>query len=93
MNKAELIEHIANKAKTNKKQANQVIDSFTEAVVETLKTGDRVTIVGFGSFSVKERAARNGRNPLTGTSLKLKAKKVPKFKAGKEFAEALNKKK
>ena len=93
MNKAELIEKIAKDANMTKVQANEAIDSFTSAVVATLKKGDTVTLVGFGTFSVTARAARNGRNPQTGATIKIKARKVPKFKAGKDFSESINKKK
>lgn len=86
MNKAELIDKIAKDAGVTKVQANDALDSFTSAVVSTLKKGNRVTLVGFGTYSVSERAARNGRNPQTGAVIKIKARKVPKFKAGKEFA-------
>ena len=93
MNKAELIEKIANDANMTKGRANEAIDSFTSAVVATLKKGEKVTLVGFGTFSVTARAARNGRNPQTGATIKIKARKVPKFKAGKDFSESINKKK
>ena len=86
MNKAELIDKISKDSGITKVQANEALDSFTNAVVTTLKKGDRVTLVGFGTFSVSERAARNGRNPQTGAVIKIKARKVPKFKAGKEFS-------
>ncbi len=86
MNKAELIDMIAKDSGITKTQANEAVDSFTNAVVSSLKKGDRVTLVGFGTFSVSERAARNGRNPQTGEVIKIKARKVPKFKAGKEFS-------
>ena len=86
MNKAELIDKISKDAGITKVQANEALDSFTDSVIATLKKGDRVTLVGFGTFSVSERAARNGRNPQTGAVLKIKARKVPKFKAGKEFS-------
>lgn len=86
MNKAELIDVIAKDAGLTKTQANEAIDSFTSAVIGALKKGDRVTLVGFGTFSVSERSARSGRNPKTGEVIKIKAKKVPKFKAGKEFS-------
>jgi len=82
MNKAELIEKIAGDADISKKQANAALDSFTEAVAKTLKKGAKVTLVGFGTFSVSKRAARTGRNPQTGAVIKIKAKKVAKFKAG-----------
>lgn len=90
MNKAELIDKIAKDADVTKVQANAALDSFTSAVVTTLKKGDRVTLVGFGTFSVSERAARNGRNPQTGAVIKIKARKVPKFKAGKEFSTKIS---
>lgn len=86
MNKAELIDQLAKDADITKTQANAAIDSFTSTVVKALKKGDRVTLVGFGTFSVAERSARSGRNPKTGAVIKIKAKKVPKFKAGKDFA-------
>lgn len=86
MNKAELIEKIAKDAGVTKVQANDVLDSFTNAITNTLKKGDRVTLVGFGTFAVSERAARNGRNPQTGAIIKIKARKAPKFKAGKHFS-------
>ena len=90
MNKAELIEQISKNAGITKTQANEVIESFTGAVSATLKKGDTVTLVGFGSFSVSSRAARNGRNPQTGETIKIKARKVPKFKAGKEFKDKIS---
>lgn len=93
MNKAELIDKISADAGITKVQANEAIDSFTSAVIATLKKGDRVSLVGFGTFSVSARAARNGRNPQTGATIKIKALKVPKFKAGKGFSESINKKK
>jgi DNA-binding protein HU-beta len=93
MNKAELIDKIAKDAGITKVQANEALDSFMTAVVSTLKKGDRVTLVGFGTFSVSERAARNGRNPQTGAVIKIKARKVPKFKAGKEFSTKISGKK
>jgi len=93
MNKAEMIDKIAKDAGVTKTQANDAIDSFTNCVVASLKKGDRVTLVGFGTFSVSERAARNGRNPQTGEVIKIKARKVPKFKAGKEFSTKISGKK
>ena len=89
MNKAELISKLADDAGITKTQANTSLDSFVEAVTKTLKGGGKVTLVGFGTFSVSKRAARNGRNPQTGAVIKIKAKKVAKFKAGKELSAKL----
>ncbi|MEI6087669.1 MAG: HU family DNA-binding protein [Bacteroidota bacterium] len=86
MNKAELIAQIAEDAGLTKTQANAALDSFVDTVTKTLKKGDKVTLVGFGTFSVSKRAARIGRNPQTGATIKIKAKKVARFKAGKELA-------
>jgi DNA-binding protein HU-beta len=86
MNKAELIAQIAEDASITKTQANAALDSFVDTVTKTLKKGDKVTLVGFGTFSVSKRAARTGRNPQTGATIKIKAKKVARFKAGKELA-------
>jgi len=86
MNKAELIEKISEDAEISKKEAGAALDSFTDAVAKALKKGDKVTLVGFGTFSVSKRAARTGRNPQTGAAIKIKAKKVAKFKAGSELA-------
>ncbi len=81
MNKAELISKLSEDAGITKTQANATVDSFVEAVTKTLKGGGKVTLVGFGTFSVSKRAARNGRNPQTGQVIKIKAKKVAKFKS------------
>lgn len=89
MNKAELITKLADDTGITKTQANDALDSFIEAVTKTLKGGGKVTLVGFGTFSVSKRAARNGRNPQTGAVIKIKARKVAKFKAGKELAGKL----
>jgi DNA-binding protein HU-beta len=89
MNKAELVAKLADDAGISKTQANSTLDSFIEAVTKTLKAGGKVTLVGFGTFSVSKRAARTGRNPQTGATIKIKAKKVAKFKAGKELASKL----
>jgi len=86
MNKAELVTKIADDASITKSQANAAMDSFVEAVTKTLKGGGKVTLVGFGTFSVSKRAARTGRNPQTGAVIKIKAKKVARFKAGKELS-------
>ena len=89
MNKAELVAKLSEDAELSKTQANAVLDSFIEAVTKTLKSGGKVTLVGFGTFSVTKRAARTGRNPQTGATIIIKAKKVAKFKAGKELAAKL----
>jgi DNA-binding protein HU-beta len=86
MNKAELIAQLAEDAGITKTQANATLDSFIATVTKTLKKGDKVTLVGFGTFSVTKRAARTGRNPQTGATIKIKAKKVARFKAGKELS-------
>ena len=91
MNKAELIEAIANGAKLTKAEAGRALDATIEAVSKGLKKGDRISLVGFGSFSVAKRAARLGRNPQTGKEIKIAAKKVVKFKAGTELAGNVNK--
>jgi DNA-binding protein HU-beta len=90
VNKTELIEHIAAKSDISKPAATRALTSVIEAVKKTLKKGDTVTLVGFGTFSVSKRAARMGRNPRTGAALKIKAAKVPRFKAGKGLKDALN---
>ena len=86
MNKAELIDAIASEAKITKADANRALDAFMNATTKSLKKGDRVALVGFGTFSVAKRSARNGRNPQTGKPIKIAAKKVAKFKAGAELA-------
>jgi len=86
MNKTELIAKIAGDAGITKLQATTTLNSFIEGVTKTLKKGDRLTLVGFGTFSVSKRAARKGRNPFTGEAIKIKAKKVAKFKASKELS-------
>lgn len=89
MNKAELISQIAEDAGITKTQANTALDSFVTAVTKTLKKGDKVTLVGFGTFSVSKRNARNGRNPQTGEVIKIKARRVARFKAGKDLSGKL----
>lgn len=91
MNKGELIEKISKDAKITKGQASDSLDSFLNAVVTTLTKGGKVTLVGFGTFSVSKRLARKGRNPRTGKEINIKAKKVAKFKAGTELAKKVNK--
>lgn len=89
MNKAELIEAIASDAKMTKADAKRALDAFIGATTGALKTGDRVALVGFGSFSVTQRAARKGRNPQTGKEIKIAAKKVVKFKPGNDLSSAV----
>ncbi len=91
MNKGELIEKIAKDAKLTKSQAGDALDSFLNSVTGTLSKGGKVTLVGFGTFSVFKRASRKGRNPKTGKEITIKAKKVAKFKAGAELAKKVNK--
>jgi DNA-binding protein HU-beta len=86
MNKADLIAKISDDTGITKTQANAALDSFTEAVTKTLKGGGKVTLVGFGTFRVSKTKARKGRNPQTGAEINIKAKKVARFKAGKELA-------
>jgi DNA-binding protein HU-beta len=86
MNKAELIDGIATEAKITKADAQRAVDGIIESSTKALKKGEKITLVGFGSFSVVKRAARNGRNPQTGKAIKIAAKKVVKFKAGAELA-------
>jgi len=93
MNKTELIEAIASKADISKKDAEAALKATIESIEGALAKGDKVTLVGFGTFAVKERAARQGRNPATGKTIKIKASKAPSFKAGKEFKDKVNKKK
>ncbi len=90
MNKSELIDAIAEAANLTKADAGRALDGAVAAVTGALKAGDAVTLVGFGTFSVKERAARTGRNPQTGKEIKIKASKTPSFKAGKGLKDAVN---
>ena len=89
MTKAELVAKIAEDAGITKIAATAALDSFMEGVTKSLKDGDKLTLVGFGTFSVSKRAARIGRNPFTGEQIKIKAKKVAKFKASKELSAKL----
>jgi len=89
MNKATLIAQMAEKSGLERKQAEKALDAFIETVTEALKSGDKVQLVGFGSFEVKERAAHSGRNPATGETIEIPASKSPVFKAGKTFKDAL----
>jgi DNA-binding protein HU-beta len=90
MNKAELIDAIADSAELSKASAARALDSAIESITKALKKGDTITLVGFGTFSVRKRAARMGRNPRTGEAIKIKASKVPGFKAGKALKDAIN---
>lgn len=90
MNKSELIDHIAESADLSKADAGRALDAMVNAVKTTLKKNGTVTLVGFGTFSVGKRAARTGRNPQTGATIKIKAAKVPKFKPGKGLKDAIN---
>jgi DNA-binding protein HU-beta len=90
MNKSELIDAIASKGDLSKAQAGQALEALIGAVGDALKAGDSVTLVGFGTFSVKERAARSGRNPKTGETIQIAASKVPGFKAGKGLKDAVS---
>jgi len=87
MNKAQLVDAIASGAKLSKKQANDAVKTFVEATTKAMSKGERVALVGFGSFSVSKRAARKGRNPQNGKEIKIPAKKVVKFKAGADLAK------
>ncbi|MBI5752784.1 MAG: HU family DNA-binding protein [Hydrogenophilales bacterium] len=90
VNKTELIDAIAKNADLSKAAAGRALDAAVSAVQQALKKGNMVTLVGFGTFYVGKRAARNGRNPQTGATIKIKAAKVPKFRAGKSLKDALN---
>lgn len=90
MNKTELVAAIAEQAGLSKKDAEAGLKAFTDVVTKSLKKGDKVQLVGFGTFEVVKRAAREGRNPQTGATMKIKASKAPKFKAGKGLKDAIN---
>ena len=89
MNKSELIDSIANHSGLSKADAQRALDGTIDSITGALKKGDTVSLVGFGTFSVKERAARTGRNPATGETINIKASKNPAFKAGKGFKDAI----
>ena len=91
MNKTELVAAIAEKAELSKVDSEKALKAFIETVTETLKKDDKVQLVGFGTFEVSKRAARTGHNPRTGKTLKIKASKAPKFKAGKALKDIVNK--
>ena len=90
MNKSELIDAIAETADISKAAAGRALDGFVGGVTEALKNGDQVSLIGFGTFSVKDRAARTGRNPQTGQTIEIAASKIPGFKAGKALKDAVN---
>ena len=90
MNKTELVAAVAEQAGLAKKDAEAAVKAFSDVVAGALKKGDKVQLVGFGTFEVSERAAREGRNPRTGKSIKIKACKSPKFKAGKALKDLVN---
>ena len=89
MTKAELVEKMASDADISKAAAGKALDSMIDAVIKTVKKGNKVSLVGFGTFSISKRKARTGRNPQTGATIKIAARKVPKFKAGKGFKDAV----
>ena len=90
MNKTELVAAIAEEAGLSKKDAEQALKAFTDIVAAELKKGEKIQLVGFGTFEVSERAAREGRNPQTGEAMTIEASKSPKFKAGKALKDAIN---
>ncbi|MBO6137451.1 MAG: HU family DNA-binding protein [Lachnospiraceae bacterium] len=92
MNKTELVAAMADKAGISKKDAEKALKAFTETIAAQLKKGDKIQLVGFGTFEVTKRAAREGRNPQTGDVMKIPASKAPKFKAGKALKDLVNKK-
>ena len=90
MNKTELVAAVTEQADISKKDAEKVLKAFVDVVTEEMKKGEKVQLVGFGTFEVSERAAREGRNPQTGKTMKIEACKAPKFKAGKALKDAVN---
>ena len=90
MNRMELVAAIAEKSELSKKDAEKALKAFTDVVADELKKGEQIQLVGFGTFKVSERAAREGRNPQTGETMQIKASKSPKFTAGKALKDALN---
>ncbi|WP_028117517.1 nucleoid-associated protein HU-beta [Ferrimonas senticii] len=90
MNKSQLIDQIASGADISKAAAGRALDSFIDAITDTLKSGEKISLVGFGTFEVRERAERTGRNPQTGKEIKIAAAKIPAFKAGKALKDAVN---
>ena len=90
MNKGDLVEKVAKDCDISKVVAEKVLNSVMDAIMEAMSAGDKVTLIGFGTFSVAERAAREGRNPQSGKAIKIAAKKVVKFKVGSKLADAVN---
>lgn len=90
MNKGEFVSSVADAAEMTKADAERAVEAVFNVVKKALKSGDSISLVGFGTFSVRKRAARTGRNPRTGESIKIKASKVPAFKAGKGLKDAIN---
>jgi DNA-binding protein HU-beta len=90
MNKTEFVAHVAEEAGISKADAAKAVEAVIAVIEKALKKGEQVAIVGFGTFAVRKRAARTGRNPRTGATLKIKASKVPAFKAGKALKDAIN---
>ena len=90
MNKTELVTAVAAKAELSKKDAEKAVAAVTASVAEALKKGDKVQLVGFGTFEIRKREARTGKNPRTGETIKIKASKVPAFKAGKALKDSVN---
>lgn len=90
MNKTELVAAIAEQTELSKKDAEKALKAFTDIVADELKKGEKVQLVGFGTFEVSERAAREGRNPQTGKTMSIPASKAPKFKAGKALKDSIN---
>ena len=90
MNKAELIDAMADAADISKAAASRALDGMVEAITAAMKEGDQVSLIGFGTFSVKQRAARQGRNPQTGETIQIQASNIPTFKAGKALKDAVN---
>ncbi len=90
-NKAELVDRVAKKTQLTKKDVSATVEALFETIQEALKAGEKVQVIGFGNFEVRHRAARKGRNPQTGKEIKIKASKVPAFKAGKALKDAVKK--
>ncbi|MBA4495366.1 HU family DNA-binding protein [Paenactinomyces guangxiensis] len=90
MNKTELVERVAESTGKTKKEASLVVETVLQTISEALQNGEKVTLIGFGNFEVRERAARTGRNPQTGEEIQIEASKVPAFKPGKQLKELVN---